>query len=155
MAQRTVFRLGYPLARAWWWAVPQAAEGVALVVSHAGRILVVRQSFRKGLGLPGGGLAAGEAPVDAGARELAEEVDIVVESRRLEALDQIELVHECRQLRVHLFGLELAELPPVHPDGAEVISAAWMDPDRLRSRTDLHPVLAHWLETKGPRPGPS
>jgi 8-oxo-dGTP pyrophosphatase MutT (NUDIX family) len=145
LALRTLYRLGYPLARAWWWAVPQLADGVALAVVAHGRVLVVRQSFRRGLGLPGGGLRAGGEPAAEAARELREETGLAVDAARLESCGVLALRHECRQLRVHLFSQDLDHVPTLQPDGAEVVSAEWIEPARLRGRPDLHPVLALWL----------
>ncbi len=149
LARRIAYRLGYPLARAWWWARRPAAEGVAVAVLAENKVLVVRQSFRAGLGLVGGGRAPGEDPRLAAARELAEEVELVVAAEQLRPAGRIGLVHEHRSLQVDLFELALPSRPVVTPDGAEVIAAAWMSPDHLLGRADLHPVLTSWLQARG------
>jgi 8-oxo-dGTP diphosphatase len=149
LLRRTAYRLGYPLARAWWWLARPSAEGVAVAVITEGRVLVVRQSFRKGLGLVGGGRGAGEAPAEAAARELAEEVGLAVRAHQLQPAATISLVHESRPLLVHLFELELALRPALVPDGAEVVAVEWIGLAELRGRPGLHPVLARWLEASG------
>ncbi|HEX2526933.1 MAG TPA: NUDIX hydrolase [Geminicoccus sp.] len=152
LAKRTVFRLGYPLARVWWWAVPQSAEGTAVAAVSGNRVLVVRQSFRKGLGLVGGGLRPDERPAAGAARELAEETGLRLAPDRLHPEGSIKLVHECRRLRVHLFTVGFDEPPVLQLDGAEVIAADWMDTESLRRRPDLHPVLATWLSMRRTAP---
>lgn len=119
-----------------------------MAVLAEGKVLVVRQSFRAGLGLVGGGRSPDEDPRRAAARELAEEVELAVAAERLRPAGRIELVHEHRSLQVDLFELALASRPVVTPDGAEVIAAAWMSPECLRDRADLHPVLASWLRAE-------
>lgn len=145
LAQRTVYQLGYPLARIWWWAVPQTAEGVAVALRHGEQVVVVRQSFRRGVSLVGGGVSVGEAPAEAAVREVMEEVGILVPVDRLRSLGTVDLVHESRQVRVHLFTAHLPAAVALRPDGAEVVSAMWSGPESLAGRKDLHPILAHWL----------
>jgi 8-oxo-dGTP pyrophosphatase MutT (NUDIX family) len=147
--RRTAYRLGYPLARAWWWLTRPSAEGVAVAVIAEGTVLVVRQSFRAGLGLVGGGRGADEPPSVAAARELAEEVGLAVRPDQLRPAATITLVHESRPLLVHLFELELVLRPAVIPDGAEVVATEWIGLPGLRGRSDLHPVLGRWLEVSG------
>ena len=142
---RTIYRALYPWARLWWRIRRPFAEGVAVVVRAGDVILVVRQSFRPGLGLVGGGRHEDEQLRDAAARELAEEVSLALPAQDFVPLGSQRLVFESRDLLVHLFGVELTECPEVRPDGAEVIAALWMRPSELRGRRDLHPVLADWL----------
>jgi len=151
--RRLVYRTGFPLARAWWWLTRPRATGVAVAIKAQGRVLVVRQSFRKGLGLVGGGLHLGEAPEAGMVRELAEEVGLVLSPDRLRALPVLELVHEWRRLRVHLFEAELLEQPALRPDGAEIVAISWRWPAQLRAEPGLHPVLRHWLDSRAePKP---
>ena len=56
---------------------PRITVGVrALVVDDAGRVCLVRHTYRDGWFLPGGGVKVGESLVDAMSRELAEETGI-------------------------------------------------------------------------------
>jgi ADP-ribose pyrophosphatase YjhB (NUDIX family) len=53
---------------------PVALGAHALIIDRSGRVLLARHSYMKGWSLPGGGVARGEAPVDAILRELKEEI---------------------------------------------------------------------------------
>ncbi|WP_159713722.1 NUDIX domain-containing protein [Geminicoccus flavidas] len=148
LLRRLVYRAGFPLARSWWWLTRPSATGVAVAIVAQGRVLVVHQSFRKGLGLVGGGLRPGEDPRAGMVRELAEEVGLVLSPDRLRVLPVLELVHEWRSLRVHLFEAELPEQPALRPDGAEVVAVSWHWPAELRAEPGLHPVLRGWLDSR-------
>jgi ADP-ribose pyrophosphatase YjhB (NUDIX family) len=53
---------------------PVALGAHALIVDCSGKVLLARHSYMTGWSLPGGGVARGEAPVDAILRELKEEI---------------------------------------------------------------------------------
>ena len=63
-----------PAFRVWWRLTRGATLGVrGLAVDNAGRILLVRHTYRAGWFLPGGGVESGETAVEAVVREMAEE----------------------------------------------------------------------------------
>ena len=62
-----------------WGAPTFTAGGLCVVQRQDGRILLVRQSYRSGWGLPGGLMARGEVPEDAVRREVREEVGLEVD----------------------------------------------------------------------------
>jgi 8-oxo-dGTP pyrophosphatase MutT (NUDIX family) len=55
---------------------PVVFSANAAVFDEAGRVLLVRHSYRRGWHLPGGGVERGEAPEHAVRRELTEEVGL-------------------------------------------------------------------------------
>ncbi len=69
-----------PMARA------RAAAGV-LFVDDAGRVLLVRPSYKPGWEIPGGYLHPGETPSEAAAREILEELGITPPIGRLLVID--------------------------------------------------------------------
>src|SRR5258708_3641974 len=74
LAWRTVYRLGFPLARVWWRLARPRHEGALVAVYVGPALLLVRSSYRAGWQLPGGGVRRGETPEAAARRELAEEI---------------------------------------------------------------------------------
>ena len=56
---------------------PVALAVVALIEDEQGRVLLVRHSYGKGWGLPGGGVDRGEPVEDAVLRELREEIGLI------------------------------------------------------------------------------
>lgn len=63
-----------PLFRFYWRLQrPMTLGAVGLVTDEAGRVLMVRHTYRRGWFLPGGGVEQGETASDAAVRECAEE----------------------------------------------------------------------------------
>ena len=101
LAWRTVFRLGFPVARLWWRLRRASHEG-ALVAIHVGpALLLVRSSYRRAWNFPGGGVRPGEAPEAAARRELSEEIGLTVPA--LHPAGTIDGFWDGRRDRVHLF----------------------------------------------------
>ena len=76
---RRILALALPVLqlfrKAWWRLARPKTFGVrAVVFDEAGRLVLVRHGYEKGLYLPGGGMKGGEAPDAAIRRELAEEI---------------------------------------------------------------------------------
>jgi 8-oxo-dGTP pyrophosphatase MutT (NUDIX family) len=70
-----------PAARAWWRITRGVTLGVrGLALDDAGRILLVRHTYRPGWYLPGGGVEPGESAHDAAIREMAEEGGLAPET---------------------------------------------------------------------------
>src|SRR5262249_25760626 len=74
---RLTLRFGFRLVRLWWEFVHPSHEGAQVAVFVGPDLLLVRQSYRAGWHLPGGGVKRGETPEAAARRELAEEIGIV------------------------------------------------------------------------------
>ena len=98
-----------------------------VAIWHEDRLLLVRHSYRAGEVLPGGALKRGEAPPEGAAREIGEEVGIVIEP------DDLTLLRTWTELegRRWLFEFRPSVLPRIKPDQREVVAA------RLLPRSDI------------------
>ena len=101
-------------------------RGALVAIWCNDRLLVVRNSYRDGLSLPGGGIKGAERPVDAAARELHEELGLVVAPDALEFVADIPVFFEYQRDVCTFFELHLDEPPTLYPDGREVIWAGFM-----------------------------
>lgn len=132
---RALLRIGQPIRLRVWGLMRREMRGCGvLAFDHAGRLLLVRHSYheRDRWLLPGGGLARGEDPASAAARELLEEAG-------------------CRLLGATWVGTDLRRMPggwinrielvsgtcegTPHADGREVAEAAFFPLDALPPTT--------------------
>jgi len=128
---RQLFRVGYQLQLAWWRIRHPALRGAAVAVWYAGRVLVVRNSYRSILGLPAGGVRRREEDRAAAVRELREEVGIVVPADALEYVGEfLEVTHYVDD-HVHIYELRCEDPPQLRVDGREVVWADFMEPDEV------------------------
>jgi 8-oxo-dGTP diphosphatase len=122
-----------------------------LIVDDAGRVLVTQRRADQALPLqwelPGGKVEPGEAPVDALARELREELGIAAEVGRIwdvlfhpyPAFDLVMLVYRCRTFDT--------------PRCLEVADLVWRAPDRLGD-LDILPADAPLIARLGQEGAP-
>ena len=129
LSWRTAFRLGFPLARLWWWLRRPSHEGALIAVHVGGDLLLLRSSYRNQWNFPGGGLQAGEAPEAAARRELLEEIGLTAEV--LQPAGVTSGIYDCRPDRVHFFELRLDSLPELRLDNREVVAARLFSPEDL------------------------
>ncbi len=116
--------------------------GAHVVVRVGDRVLMVRNSYRRGLGLPAGRVDRGETPVMAACRELREEVGLVCEPGRLRCLGTAVLAHEWMTDHLHVFELVLDAEPPLRPDRREVVWAGFVAEAEIGNRRLQAPTRA-------------
>ncbi len=136
-----MFRLGYPLARAWWLVRQPVHEGALVAVYVGPALLLLRASYRKTWNLPGGGVKRGETPEAAARRELAEEIGLdapALQPTGAECGDW-----DNRHQKVHFFELRLDRLPPLRLDNREIIGAELVLPEDLDRFALTAPVGIH------------
>ena len=110
-------------------ATPSFRVGAMCVVSRdGGTLLLVRHSYRKGWGFPGGLLKRGEGPLDAVVRETQEEIGLTLD------LDEVpHVVVDPRYRRVDV--IYTARMPDgvaePTPQSAEIVEVGWFSPDAL------------------------
>src|SRR5262245_3268654 len=112
-------------------AAPSFTVGAACVVEREdGSILLVRQVYREGWGLPGGLLKRGEAIEACARREVAEEVGLPVELTNAPAV-----VVDSRPQRVDVVFRARpapdADPGAAHPRSVEIREVRWFAPDDL------------------------
>ena len=119
--------------------VPTYTVGALCVVSdEAGRLLLVRHSYRAGWGFPGGMLKHGETPADAARREIREELDLRIELVR-GAVPLVLPVH--RRVDLVYRAEALAGSRP-RAASAEIADVAWFERRALpHLDTTAHLVL--------------
>lgn len=145
---RVVYRLGYRLLRLWWFVRRPSHRGAMVAVWCQGHLLVVRQSYRPGLTLPGGSIGKGEAAVAAARRELQEELGLSVAPQAFVHVRDVELWFEHRRDHVSFFDLRLGEMPTPRPDNREIIEARFLSPEAARA-LPLSPFLTAYLTADG------
>ena len=100
-------------------------QGALVAIWHQDQVLLVETSYRRGWGLPGGGIDGGETVRQAAVRELSEELGLVVQPEEL--LNPWTITE--RGLgglnTVTIYALEARELPKVVIDGLEIVAFHW------------------------------
>ncbi|SAK92237.1 NUDIX hydrolase [Caballeronia hypogeia] len=138
---RLAFRLGFPLARAWWRLRRPHLEG-ALVAIYVGQsLLLLKTSYRSEWSFPGGSLNPGETPDAAAQREMKEEIGLP--PHPLNAAGSICGMWDGRQDRVYIFELHIDRLPELKLDNREIIDAQLASPETLDSIALTGPVVAY------------
>ena len=150
---RTVYRLGYPLARRWWRLTRPPYKGAVIAVYVGPQLLLVHSSYQTGWQLPGGGIRRGERPEQAARRELAEELGLVAPT--LSVAGEADGHWDGRRDHVHFFELRLDQLPELRLDNREIIAAQLASPAELQKIDLSGPVTeylgrqCHWLREPG------
>lgn len=125
----------YRVVRLWWRIrPPKITLGVrALVVDDAGRVCLVRHSYRDGWFLPGGGVKVGESLVEAISRELREETGIETPERpqRVHGVYSSFADHKSDHVVVFLIDEWFGEIRR----SGEIDEVQFFDPDKLPENT--------------------
>lgn len=126
---RAVYRLAHWGLRFLWFIRRPETTGALVAVWHRGRVLLVKNSYRPQLTLPGGYVKAREDRRTTAARELREEVGIRVQPKRLVHAYHGTHVFEYRKDTLDIYELEVDEEPDVQVDDREVVRAEFHTPD--------------------------
>jgi len=113
-------------------------------VWHHGRVLLVKNSYRPQLTLPGGYIRPREDRRTAAARELREEVGIHAQPKRLVHAYHGTHLFEHRQDTLDIYELEMDEAPNVQVDDREVVRAEFHTPEEALGM-EIVPHLEEYL----------
>ena len=130
----------YQVLRIYWFLARPNTQGVYVAVWQGGRVLVIRNSYRSPLSLPGGAVGRGEDAACAAARELREEVGISVDARRLQFVERYVVHEDYHDDRASFFELELDREPLLSIDRREVVWAEFRYPEEVLAGSIVTPV---------------
>jgi 8-oxo-dGTP diphosphatase len=151
---RVAFRLGFPVAKAWWRLRRARREGAAVAIWVGRDLLAVRSSYRRQWSFPGGSLKRGETPEAAARRELLEEIGLAVTS--LVPAGEVSGLWDGLRNRVHVFELRIDEPPKLKLDNREIVAARLMPPEEFGGLAVTGWVAAYLKRTAGAlRPSPA
>ena len=135
---------------------PNYSVGAMCVIERAdGALLLVRHSYRRRWGVPGGLLKRREPPEQAARREALEEVELAVE-----LVGEPSVVVEPKSRRVDIvYRARLAveaDAELVRPSSPEIVEARWFPPDQLPElQREAAGALVALARARGrPRPVP-
>ena len=131
-------------------------HGSLVAIWQSNQLLLVETSYRRGYGLPGGAIQAGETARDAAIRELQEELGLAIESSWLQDPWTISIRQPGGLNTVTIFSLrwdqhlsdsiDVANRPRVVIDQLEIIATTWMSREEALDQ-HLPNHLRHYLET--------
>jgi 8-oxo-dGTP diphosphatase len=143
-AIRKTLPCAFQFARAWWF-VTRPDHRAALAAIWAGdALLLVKQSYRSTLCLPGGGVFLYESPLAAACREVREELGLALDvSAFSHTMQQIDMI-EFRKTRADIFEVTLNSMPEVKIDNREIVGAAFYNCHEL-PRLNLDPFARGYV----------
>jgi len=142
---RAALRVAYRLLRIYWQVFNPQTEGVCVLVWHRDRLLVLRHSYKPGVGIPAGAPHRGEAPIATALRELREEVGVSLEAVSLRPLGELHPRHEAKRDHLIAFEAVVESAPTIQIDRREIVSAWWASRSDL-ANTELWPPLRELLD---------
>lgn len=135
------YRAAYLGLRVWWRLRPVPHRGALVAIAVDGRLLLIRNSYRRGWTFPGGGVESGETSRDAAVRELREELGLGIVLDGKPTL--VSGIWEGRPDSVDIFDLALPAAPALRLDYREVIEARFVTPAELRTMALTGPAAAY------------
>jgi ADP-ribose pyrophosphatase YjhB (NUDIX family) len=112
-----------------------------VAIWHEGRVLIVKPSYRRHYGLPGGFIRRGETPAEAASREVSEELQLQIPAADLNLAWSGSTVFEHRHDTTTVLEIAVNARPVIRVDGSEIISADWKTPAEARGLLLSPPVL--------------
>ena len=142
---RTAYRAAHLMLRSYWFVRRPRTNGALAALWHDGRILLVKNSYRRQLSLPGGYVRPGEDPRRAASREVHEEIRIHVPPERFDIAYHGTRPFEFRSDTLDIYEAEPDREPDYRIDRVEVVWAGFKTPAEARAM-DVVPHLREYLE---------
>ncbi|MGE0253384.1 MAG: NUDIX hydrolase [Alphaproteobacteria bacterium] len=135
---RLGWRTAHVGAHAWYWMRRPLVRGAQVAVWHDGRLLLLRQSYRRAWVLPGGMMRRREDADEAASRELAEEAGIVAAPEDLHPALVVRYRTPYGPRRQEIFEIEFTDAPTPAIDRREIVDARFVAPaDAAALRLDI------------------
>ena len=131
---RVAYRCAYKLALCYWFVFRPTEQGAYVAVWSHDRLLLIKNSYKSGYTLPSGGIKKNESVKSAAARELAEEVGIVVSPDDLRLVQEFHSISEFKTDRSTVFELHLAKEPTITIDNIEVTEFEFVPEAEVKTR---------------------
>lgn len=147
---RAVYRVAHWALRLVWLIRRPETTGALVAVWHDGCVLLVKNSYRAQMTLPGGYIRPREDRRTAAARELLEEVGINVQPKRLVHAYHGTHLFEHRMDTLDIYELEVDTPPTVRVDSREVVEAGFHRPEKALE-LPIVPHLQEYLAQRGAR----
>ncbi len=144
---RAALVVAYWGLRVYWFVSRPETQGVYVAVWVRGNVLMIRNSYRSGISLPGGAVDRGEGVAVAAARELYEEVGIEVDVAALRFAKTYVVNHEYHHDHASFFEIEMEHEPVVTIDRREVVWAGFR-PEEDVKRDEIVVPLRLYLEDR-------
>jgi len=123
------------------------AHGVYIAVWASGKILIIKNSYKSCFTVPCGGINKNEIAEQSAIRELYEEVKIKVSLTDLIYVGSYLSDYEFMVDHIHLYEVNLLDIPNFQTDNREVVWAGFEDP-KIIIKKDLFPVVRYYLNKK-------
>lgn len=144
---RTAYKVAHRMLRAYWKVRQPSTHGALVAMWHDGKLLLVKNSYRRHYTLPGGYVRPHETAVAAAQRELLEEVRLRIPLDRLREVYSRTHLFENRQDRVTIVEVEVDAPPRFDVDNREVVWAGFETPEQVLRRP-IVPHLAEYLRER-------
>ncbi len=144
-AMRTAYRCAHLMLRSYWFVRRPRTNGALAALWLDGKILLVKNSYRRQHSLPGGYVRPGEDPRQAASREVHEEIRIHVPPEKFDLAYHGTRPFEFRSDTLDIYEAELDAEPDLRIDQVEVVWAGFKTPDEARAM-NIVPHLREYLE---------
>ena len=147
-AWRVGLRAAYQVQLVWWRLRRPSIHGAYVAVWWDDRVLVIKNSYRRRVSFPAGGLNRRETAREAAVRELREEVGSSVSPDALHYFGEIVGDEGPAEDHAHVFELRCEARPTFVVDGREVVWAEFLSPAEALDRGAVE-VVRRYLATEG------